>query len=394
MTRVERRTFLTTLASLPVWVTLSGMIGRSEGYAATRPTVTRATVPKFRGVVYDVGLRFSGEGLSVEPFNPALVEHDMRVIKRELHATAVRIEGEVIQRLVTATRLAHQQGLSVFFNPWKMNADAAELRPYYVEAAKEAEKLRAEGVDIVFVAGCEYPIFQRGLLPGDTLAARLAGLGALFGGSPEEMKAKGRPLWRELNQILRTLVDGIRPEFKGRVTYAATSFEEVDWSMFDVVGVDHYRSTESAEAYVEKLNSYRVYNKPVVCMEVGCCTYVGAANLGGGGFMVLEGTNPDGSGRFKGGVVPTRSETEQADYVETQVELLSKAGADGVFVYAFSFPLYPTGVGARDLDLVSYAIVKTFPQGDPRSKAMPPWAPKESFHRLAGLYRQMAQPRG
>lgn len=52
-------------------------------------------------------------------------------------------------------------------------------------------------------------------------------------------------------------------------------------------------------------------DKPLVVMEVGCCTYEGAAVRGAGGFLILEGTNPDGSGRFAGGTVPTRSEQER-----------------------------------------------------------------------------------
>ena len=31
-------------------------------------------------------------------------------------------------------------------------------------------------------------------------------------------------------------------------------------------------------------------------MEVGCCAYKGAAKMGAGGFTILKGNNPDGSG--------------------------------------------------------------------------------------------------
>ena len=68
--------------------------------------------------------------------------------------------------------------------------------------------------------------------------------------------------------------------------------------------------------------------------------------------------------------------------------MLSNAGVDGIFIYVFSFPLYPVGEGVTDLDMVSYSLVKTYPEDDPRSKAMPPWAPKEAFYRLARIYQQ------
>ena len=391
MGKIARRTILSTLAGLPVAGMLGGITpaaGETKPLVMDMEDVALEKAPKYRGVVYDVGLNF-GPVLSVETFDLAQVEYEIRAIKNSLHANAIRIEGEIIDRLVAATRIAHQHGLTVFFNPWKWNADADALRPYYLQAAKEAEKLRKEGVDIVFIAGCEYPIFQKGLLAGDTVDARLASLGALFADGPEKAKAQMDATWGGLSDILKSFVEVIRPEFRGPVTYAATPFETIDWSMFDFVGIDHYRGEESAEKYVEQFNGYKVHNKPVICMEVGACTYVGAAKAGGGGFMIMEGMNPDGSARFKGGVVPTRSEREQADYIETQVKLLANNDAEGVFVFVFAAPFYTHGEGANDLDLVAYSLVKTYRKDDPRSKAMPPWAPKESFHRVAGLFAQM-----
>jgi hypothetical protein len=350
---------------------------------------------KYRGVVYDVGLRFV-DVLSVEPFNPALVKHDMRVIAKELHCNAVRIEGEPIDRLVTATREAHSHGLTVFFNPWKMNVGADATRAYYTEAATAAEKLRKEGVDIVFVAGCEYTVFNHGIYPGDKLMDRIQWLVEQFKAHKPKAPGDIPPSLREknaaLNELLRSFAQTVRARFNGPVTYAATGIEgrDVDWSVFDIVGIDYYRHGETDEQYVAGLEAFRRGDKPLVVMEVGSCTYEGAAARGGGGFMILEGVNPDGTGKFAGGVVPKRSEREQADYVGQQLELLSTKDVRGIFIYVFSFPSYRTGEGARDLDMVAYALVKTFPESDPRSKAMPPWAPKESFHRVADFYRRYA----
>ena len=115
----------------------------------------------FRGVVYDVGLRFTPESCSVDSLDTALVAYDMGVIANILRANAVRIEGEDVSRLVAATRIAHSRGLKVLFNPWKMNV----------------------GEDDV-------------------------------------------------------------------VTYASGTWEDVDWSLFDIVGVDYYRDRQTAEDYV------------------------------------------------------------------------------------------------------------------------------------------------
>lgn len=137
---------------------------------------------KYRGVVYDVGLRFGDLGFSVEPFDPILVEHDMRVIANDMHANAVRIEGEEIHRLESAAQAAHSMGLTVFFNPWKMNEGIDRTRAYFEDAAETAERLRNEGVDIVFVAGCEYTIFSKGVFPGESFYERAMWLGTQFPG--------------------------------------------------------------------------------------------------------------------------------------------------------------------------------------------------------------------
>ncbi|KAL5356634.1 hypothetical protein BJX96DRAFT_171793 [Aspergillus floccosus] len=347
---------------------------------------------KYRGVVYDVGLRFGEQGLSVEPFDPALVEHDMRVIANDMHANAVRIEGEEIGRLVTAARAAHSMGLKIFFNPWKMNDDIDETRFYLEEAAQTAEQLRNEGVDMVFVAGCEYTIFSKGIFPGESFNERAMWLGSQFPGGhmSDDLSPALREKSVELNNALRSFATAVRSHFRGLVTYSAGTWEVVNWDIFDIVGVDYYRRGESEQQYVEGLERHRS-NKPLAVMEVGCCAYEGAAARGDGGFVLLKDTNPDGSGVFEGGVVPTRSEREQADYLDTQLRLLAAADVHAVFVFVFSFPCMRAGDGPKDLDMMSFSLVKYFPDQDPRSNAMPPWAPKKSFHRVADFFQSMAR---
>ncbi|UKZ79010.1 hypothetical protein TrVFT333_006761 [Trichoderma virens FT-333] len=347
---------------------------------------------KYRGVVYDVGLNFTGTGLSVEPFDPALVTYDMKTIAEDLHANAVRIEGEEIPRLEIAARSAHSMGLKVFFNPWKMNATIDETRAYFQEAAKTAETLRNGGIDLVFVAGCEYTIFSKGVFPGDSFNDRVIFLGQNFpsGHMIKDIPQALRDKSVELNKALRSFVEVIRSQFGGQITYSAGSWEVVDWDIFDTVGIDYYRRGEAAEKYVSCLDRYRI-GKPLAVLEVGCCAYEGAAVRGDGGFVLLKGTNPDGTGIFENDIVPTRSEKEQADYVGTQLELLNSAGVDAAFIYVFSFPCMPAGEGARDLDMMCFSLVKTFPKTDSRSKDMPPWVPKESFHRVAQVFRSMDQ---
>jgi hypothetical protein len=345
---------------------------------------------KYRGIVYDVGLRFNiGQPYSVEPFDPALAAHDIRAIAKDMHANAIRIEGEEIDRLVAASRSAHAEGLTIFFNPWKMNVPVTELADYYAQAAHAAEELRKEGADIIFVAGCEATLFNLGILDGSTVIERVTGLAALFQDMQSEKTAA---LLKEksamLNDALRGIVAGVRKAFNGQVTYSAGMWEMVDWSLFDIVGLDHYRAGETSEEYVAALDRYRV-GKPIIVMEVGSCAYEGAGVLGAGGFMRLQGTNPDGTGIFTDGIVPTRSEREQADYAAEQLGLLETAGVEGVFIFVFSFPAFRHREGARDLDMMSFSLVKTYPDDHPKGQRMPPWEPKEAFHRIADVFQKM-----
>lgn len=322
----------------------------------------------------------------------------MTVIAQQLHANAIRIEGEDVDRLVAASQAAHCAGLAVYFNPWKMNAGIEETRAYVVEAASAAERLRLAGVDIVFVASCEYSIFCSGIYPGDTLNERLAWMGQYVltqdKNNTGEHTKQVADTAAALNAALKSFVDAIRANFVGPVTYSAGAWEDIDWSIFDIVGVDYYRNGESDAAYRDGLRKLPRGGKPLAIMEFGCCAYQGAAALGGGGFMVLRGINEDGSGIFADDQVPVRSEGEQANYVAAQLDVFDTEDVDAAFVYVFSFPLYRIGEGARDLDMVSYSLVKTFASSDPRSQLMPPWEPKLAFSRVAEIFsrKSTSQP--
>lgn len=340
---------------------------------------------KYKGVVYDIGLRFTeGSPYSVDPFNPALVEYDINTISKKLNANTIRIEGEDVERLTTAARIADHAGLTVFFNPWKMNIPVEELSDYFCSAAKKAELLRQEGANIIFVCGCEITLFNEGIFPGKSIMDRVGWLANLSKNTATLLAEKSAML----NNVLRNITIAVRSEFFGAVTYSSGTWESVNWDMFDIVGVDFYRSGETPEDYVSGLDRYKL-NKPLIVMEVGCCTYKGAAARGAGGFMLLEGINPDGTGKFVNGSMPVRDENEQADYISNQLDILTKAGVDGIFIYVFSFPSYGFGVGAKDLDMMSFSLVKTYPKSDPRSAGMPPWSPKNSFYSVAKFFKEI-----
>ena len=76
-----------------------------------------------------------------------------------------------------------------------------------------------------------------------------------------------------LNAFLAKAVAAVRKEFKGKLTYHSLIWEKVDWSLFDYVGVDHYRAKDIEDKYVEMLKPLFDSGKPVVVTEFGYNTY-------------------------------------------------------------------------------------------------------------------------
>lgn len=72
-----------------------------------------------RGIASPTTRGFFNAGVSThEPFDPEVVEREMRVIHNELHGNAVRITGGVPDRLEIAARHAAAAGLEVWLSPF------------------------------------------------------------------------------------------------------------------------------------------------------------------------------------------------------------------------------------------------------------------------------------
>lgn len=153
--------------------------------------------------------------------------------------------------------------------------------------------------------------------------------------NPKKLKNATDEMTMKLNKILARIVKGVRENFKGEVTYSAGTWEPVAWTMFDAVGVDYYRDTQTDEEYLKGLDKYFKTGKPVWVMEVGACTYEGAAKLGGGGFTILQGVDKDGNGiyadslcvspKYLSMIVKQESGRNASDFIDELVIFESKA---------------------------------------------------------------------
>jgi hypothetical protein len=95
------------------------------------------------------------------------------------------------------------------------------------------------------------------------------------------------------------------------IAYAVGPWESVDWSLFDLVGIDHYHEAANRATYREQLRAYFAHGCPVVVTEFGCCTYCGAQDRSALGWAIVDrAARPP---QLTETVV--RDEQEQADYV-------------------------------------------------------------------------------
>ena len=337
---------------------------------------------KLKGVNYDVGVFPYGEMRPSRPhLDPETVRRELEIIKNEMHCNAVRISGRDIDRLALATRYALEQGLQVWFTPVFHEATPQQTMLYLAECADAAEKLRQGNRDIVFVTGCELTFFMKGLVSGDT--------------SQERMRTFTRP-WRlllssvsrgsfnkRLNKFLADATMEVHRHFKGPVTYASGMWEDVDWAPFDFVSVDCYRDRFNRRVFRKNLGKYLDSGKPVVASEFGYCTYKGAEEKGGYGFAIVDWDKdpPQLKGR------PVRDEEGQAAVLTEMLQIFEEERFSGAFAFTFVMPKYPYSKDTQlDLDMASFALVRTLPNGEGTRYPGVHWEPKQSFYALTEYY--------
>ncbi|PRZ42301.1 hypothetical protein CLV47_106173 [Antricoccus suffuscus] len=337
-----------------------------------------------KGMTYDTG--FLRSGTNSRPwFDPEIVKRELTIIRDDLHCNAVHVTGGDADRLELAARYAAELGLEVWFSPYPLEQTASESLELFVDCAERAERLRAEGADVVFVAGVELTIMNRGFVAGDDVEARLGVLLADPDGLPERIAA----LSKRLNDFLGEAVPAIRERFRGMVTYAAIPFEHVDWELFDFVTVELIRSAEVADQFREGVRKLVAQGKPVAITGFGTATWSGASDVAPRSMEVIEYDNAGVPVRLKEELI--RDETGQASYLTDLLEIFDSEGVDSAFVFLFALynlPHRPNGDPRDDLDLASLGIVKVLEEGHGVTYPDMPWEPKAAFATLAERYSE------
>jgi hypothetical protein len=334
-----------------------------------------------RGINYDVGTPFRKDELSRPEFDESAVKKEMEVIKNDLHCNAVRISGYDIQRLSKAAEFALQQGLQVYLSPAYIDAATEQALEYLTNCSMAAEKLRSHYKDIVFVVGCEYSLFLKGFIKGDTIYQRMETMFSPWGIILNILGLRNA-VYRKLNRFLKEATIRIGLHFKGQLSYASGTWEKIDWSIFDIVGIDHYRASYNKAFYVKQLQGYYKFNKPVVNMEFGCCAYRGAEEKGPSGWAITE--IVEGKRVIIGEYI--RDENVQAKYITDLLDVYKQEKLLGVFVFTFSNPMYRYNDDPKlDLDMASYGIVKPIDDIQNGYNGLP-WVPKDTFNKISDYY--------
>ena len=311
-----------------------------------------------KGINYDTGFEPFGPGTSSrKSFDVEVVRREMNIIADDLHCTHVRITGADPDRIVMAAREAIAAGLYVWFSPFPCNLTGDELLHYLVDCSRRAEEIRRMSKETVFVLGCEVSLFNDGFLPGNHLLERSQ---AFAGFEQWQPAMDGR-----LKEFFATAVGEVRRFFKGTVTYAAGEWEDIDWSIFDIVSVDLYRSRHNQAYYEQQLNTYMTYNKPVAITEFGCCALRGASELGGNAtFTVLS---------IAGNELVVNDgwqydEEEQVTYFEDLFAVFTKSEVSFAFWFTFADYEKPhNNIAKHNLDMASYGIVQMLDHTDRKS---------------------------
>ena len=335
-----------------------------------------------KGIAYDTGFVRHGE-ISRERFDLDVVARELAIIRDDLHCNAVHLVGGDPERLELAARCAAELGLEVWFSPYPLELTTAEILSLFADCAERAERIRQEGAEVVFVAGVELSIMNKGFLPGDSVEERLD----LLLGRPDERGERLAEMNVRLGGLLGEAVATVRERFQGKVTYACIQFERVDWTLFDIMSIELIRSAEVADRFQEGVRTLVAQGKPVAITGFGTAAWQGAGDVAPRSMGIVEYDENGRPAGLDGDYV--RDEAGQATYLRELLEIFEAEGVDSAFVYLFaldSFPHRPDD-RRRDLDLASPGIVKVFEDRNGDTYPGLPWEPKAAFAAVADCYR-------
>jgi hypothetical protein len=280
--QLNRAQFLQRAAALSVLATAGSALPAQAFSAAASAAPAQGSPHRglaFRRVAYDTGTGFLGADSRVR-WRRDLMRGEIRAIADRLHANWVSIYGSNVKRLTETATEALRRGLKVSIQPRAFDQPQPDALEQLRQTAREAERLRRSfEPEVILVIGCEFMLVTPGIVPGKDFYERMAYL----------MKGEFdfAELQRKLGVYVAKAVAVARRNFHGPITYgAASDLERIDWSQFDIVGLDYYSYHQDPAEHSKELAPFRKWNKPILILEFGCCTFTGAPGVGGMGWDI------------------------------------------------------------------------------------------------------------
>jgi hypothetical protein len=338
---------------------------------------------KYKGINYDTGTKTSRGDLSRENFDLNIVESELKIIKNELHCNAVRISGFHTERIVTASEIALNLGLTVWFSPALHYDNQDTTSDYIINSSIAAEGLRLKFPELIFVVGCELSVFTNGFIKGESGDARMKNL---F--SPVNLLKSvlgiNKAYNKRLNKFLFQTVSEVKKHFHGKISYASGTWEKINWNLFDFAGFDYYRGSYNKSVYIKELQKFKKLLIPVIITEFGCCSYKGAEDKGAMGWAIIDWSKkiPELNGNY------IRDEEVQSQTILELLNIYNGNEIGGAFVFTFaSYNCIYNKTAKYDLDMASFGIVKVTQDGSKAIYKDVPWVPKLAFNSIAEFYK-------
>ncbi len=347
----------------------------SPGAAATPIASPGASVGSLGpcGLDYDVGSEMTIGEITRPAEHEQYFRDELIAIRDQLHTPTVAISGSVPDQLIAGLGTAADLGFDIRLQTRLNFLSQDDMVDRLQTVAVEAEKVRQNGIPIVLDVGCEYLIFAKDLVEGndatDKITTILAG------------EVDWATVMPQFLGMLDTMATTARAEFGGLIAYSDTPDEASKWDAFDIVGIDHYLSSDSAETYVQTIDDLAALGKPVWVSEFGSATWQGAAAEGGMGWNIVDSSTDPPS--IREGII--RDEDEQAQAILDTLSMIDVSNAERAYLYEFIAPGSTRSNDPRyDWDLLSYSIVAVWgSDSDQPYDTTGHWEPKVAFGELA-----------
>jgi hypothetical protein len=218
-----------------------------------------------RGVNYNVGISL-WRNIYRSPEDEEMKE-DLTVTHNELKCEVIRIFGDNEEKMLKCGEMAFEVGFKkVLLNPMYIELPINQTAKRIIDFAKKTQ-IASEKINryFILVIDNEASVNSKGIYDSPTRNQRIA----------EVSQHKGQSEYRiRLNNYLRQVASETKQIYKGDISYAAGSWEEVDWANipFDVISINHYFDGIHTDGYLKKIGDLQKVKK-VIITEFGCAAY-------------------------------------------------------------------------------------------------------------------------